>query len=50
MSKNISIPLENEENKVVTLRNAIQEGIDSPIVENFDFDEHLVKLKHNKTR
>ncbi|MBS9766759.1 MAG: type II toxin-antitoxin system ParD family antitoxin [Flavobacteriaceae bacterium] len=37
--------LEDEENKVVALRNAIQEGIDSPRVENFDFDKHLLELK-----
>ncbi|WP_298513968.1 type II toxin-antitoxin system ParD family antitoxin [uncultured Kordia sp.] len=40
--------LENEENKVAALRNAIQEGINSPIVENFDFDKHLKKLKSEK--
>jgi len=37
--------LEEEENKVIALRNAIQEGLDSPIVENFDFEENLQKLK-----
>ena len=40
--------LEDEESKVIALRNAIQEGIDSPRVENFDFDKHLAKLKNNK--
>lgn len=37
--------LENEESKAIALKNAIQQGLDSPIVENFDFDEHLAKLK-----
>lgn len=38
--------LENEENKAITLKNAIQEGIESPIVENFDFEDHLKNLKN----
>lgn len=42
--------LENEENKVIALRNAIQEGLDSPIVEDFDFDENLEKLKAGKRK
>ncbi len=37
--------LEDEESKVVALRNAIQEGIDSQRVEDFDFDNHLLELK-----
>jgi antitoxin ParD1/3/4 len=37
--------LEEEETKVIALRNAIQDGINSPRVENFDFDKHLAKLK-----
>ena len=40
--------LEDEENKVIALRKAIQEGIDSPRIENFDFDAHLTKLKSSK--
>jgi antitoxin ParD1/3/4 len=40
--------LENEENKIVVLKSAIQLGIDSPRVENFDFDKHLNKLKTEK--
>ncbi|AXG72347.1 antitoxin ParD1 [Kordia sp. SMS9] len=40
--------LENEENKVIALRHAIQEGMNSPLVENFDFDAHLAKLKTEK--
>ncbi len=40
--------LEEEENKVIALKNAIKEGLNSPKVENFDFDEHLVKLKNSK--
>lgn len=37
--------LEDEENKVVALKSAIQQGLNSPRVENFNFDEHLAKLK-----
>lgn len=37
--------LEDEENKVVILRNAIQEGIDSGIAEDFNPGKHLRKLK-----
>ena len=37
--------LENEESKVIALRNAIQEGLNSPRVENFSFDENLKNLK-----
>lgn len=37
--------LEKEEDKVIALKRAIQKGLDSPRVENFDFDEHLAKLK-----
>ncbi|MDO5615590.1 MAG: type II toxin-antitoxin system ParD family antitoxin [Cruoricaptor ignavus] len=40
--------LENEESKVIALKTAIQEGLNSPRVENFDFDEHLTKLKSER--
>jgi len=40
--------LEERENKVQTLKNAIQEGIDSGINENFDADEFLKELKARK--
>lgn len=33
--------LENEENNAIALKNAIQEGLDSPRVENIDFDKNL---------
>ena len=42
--------LENEESKAIALKNAIQEGLNSPRVENFDFDEHLEKLKFDKSK
>lgn len=42
--------LENEESKEIALRNAIQEGLDSPIAEDFDFEENLKKLKTEKRR
>lgn len=40
--------LENEESYVITLRHAIQEGLKSDRIENFDFDAHLMKLKSEK--
>ncbi|MBN2884817.1 type II toxin-antitoxin system ParD family antitoxin [Patescibacteria group bacterium] len=40
--------LENEESKLIALRNAIQEGLNSPKIDNFDFDENLKKLKSEK--
>ena len=42
--------LETEENKAIALKNAIQEGLESPRVENFDFDENLEKLKAQKRK
>lgn len=42
--------LETEENKAIALKNAIQEGLDSPRVQNFDFDENLKKLKDQKIK
>jgi antitoxin ParD1/3/4 len=41
--------LEEEESKAVLLRNAIQEGIDSGIAEDFDPKKHLESLKAKKT-
>ncbi|MCH8547052.1 MAG: type II toxin-antitoxin system ParD family antitoxin [Cryomorphaceae bacterium] len=37
--------LENEESKVIALRNAIQQGIDSGIAHDFDPEKHLQQLK-----
>lgn len=37
--------LENEESKVLALKNAIQRGIDSGIAHEFDPDQHLQELK-----
>lgn len=42
--------LENEESKVIVLKNAIQEGLNSPGVENFDFDKNLQELKSDKRK
>ncbi|HMR88882.1 MAG TPA: type II toxin-antitoxin system ParD family antitoxin [Saprospiraceae bacterium] len=41
--------LEDEEQKYVTLRNAIKEGIDSGVDTNFDPKQHLKLLKKNRT-
>jgi antitoxin ParD1/3/4 len=40
--------LEDEETKMLALKSAIQEGLDSPRIENFDFDENLKLLKKSK--
>ena len=40
--------LEEEEEKVIALRKAIQEGIDSGIAENFDSKKFLQELKSRK--
>ncbi len=42
--------LEDEESKAIALRNAIQKGLESPRVENFDFDENLIRLKAEKRK
>ena len=42
--------LEDEESKTVALRAAIQKGLDSPRVENFDFEENLKRLKEEKRK
>lgn len=39
--------LEEEENKVIALKEAIREGIDSGITNDFDPKSHLEKLKAN---
>ena len=40
--------LEEEENKIIALRKAINEGIKSGFVENFDPKKHLESLKAKK--
>jgi antitoxin ParD1/3/4 len=42
--------LEDEESKTIALRNAIQKGLESPRVENFNFDENLIQLKAEKRK
>jgi antitoxin ParD1/3/4 len=42
--------LEEEESKLVALRNAIQEGINSGVAKNFDAKKHLAKLKLAKRK
>lgn len=42
--------LEDEESKVVALKAAIQKGLDSPRVDNFDFKTNLKKLKADKAK
>lgn len=42
--------LEEEENKMLVLKQAIQEGIDSGIAHDFDPQSHLKELKANKDK
>ncbi|MDF1698562.1 MAG: type II toxin-antitoxin system ParD family antitoxin [Saprospiraceae bacterium] len=42
--------LESEEQKFYALKSAIQDGIDSGIVENFDPNEHLKKMKFDRSQ
>ena len=42
--------LEEEESKIITLKNVIKDGLDSPRVEDFDFDKHLDKLKTERSK
>ena len=42
--------LEDEENKAMALKAAIEKGLESPRVENFDFRENLKKLKAEKSK
>lgn len=41
--------LEDEESKMIVLKNAIQEGIDSGIAQDFDPKKHLQELKMRRT-
>ena len=40
--------LEEEENKMIALRGAIQEGVESGMANDFNSESHLEKLKANK--
>lgn len=42
--------LEDEENKAIALKATIQKGLDSPLVEDFDFKENLKNLKDQKRK
>jgi hypothetical protein len=43
---NFSVKIENDErDKLELLKQAIEKGINSPTIEGFDFDEHLVEFK-----
>jgi antitoxin ParD1/3/4 len=42
--------LEEEENKVIALKRAIEEGFESGIAKNFNSEKHLAKLKAAKRK
>jgi antitoxin ParD1/3/4 len=42
--------LEEEENKIIALKRAIEDGIESGLAKNFDAKKHLQKLKAGKTK
>lgn len=41
--------LENEQKKIIALKQAIHEGVNSPAVENFDFDSFLINIKSERS-
>jgi antitoxin ParD1/3/4 len=47
MSDHIS-EIEKYESKIIALKNDIQVGLKSPRVNNFNFEENLLKLKSKK--
>ncbi len=42
--------LEDEESRSIALKQAIQKGLESPRVVNFNFDENLTQLKAGKRK
>jgi len=42
--------LEEEENRVIALRNAIQDGVNSGIAKDFKPEQHMAQLKARKKR
>ncbi|CAN1531961.1 COG3609 Predicted transcriptional regulators containing the CopG/Arc/MetJ DNA-binding domain [Spirosomataceae bacterium] len=42
--------LDDEESKITALKAAIQKGLDSPRVENFDFEANLIKQKTERRK
>ncbi len=42
--------LEDQESRLIALKQAIQKGLESPRVENFNFDENLAQLKVEKRK
>jgi antitoxin ParD1/3/4 len=42
--------LEDEESKTIALKNAIQKGLESQRIEDFDFDLNLKQLKAKKRK
>ena len=42
--------LEDEESRLIALKQAIQKGLESPTVENFNFDKKLTQLKAGKRK
>jgi antitoxin ParD1/3/4 len=42
--------LEDEESKTKALKAAIQKGLDSPSISDFDFKENLKKMKQEKRK
>jgi antitoxin ParD1/3/4 len=42
--------LEEEESRIIVLKKAIQDGLDSGIAKKFNSDSHLLTLKANKKK
>jgi len=42
--------LEEEENKILALKKAVKDGLVSPRVDDFDFDNHLASIKAKRSK
>ena len=42
--------MKEEESKIIALKAAISEGMNSPLIEDFDFDENLKQLKAGRRK
>lgn len=48
--KNSSVLLDNSQSKILELKRAILDGVNSPKVKDFDFEKNLKILKESKKK
>lgn len=48
--KNSSVLLDNSKSKILELKRAILDGVNSPKVKDFDFEKNLKNLKESKKK